>query len=216
MAGSVAARQSVKTYQQLRTLWGKGDEEKAVALTKVFSLAMLSAYLRPARGSEPATSGDRGDTVREWAKAILELFEDDSPESLEHFLGVDRQYAYDVAQARQSPLSDVIYFSDAVAALGGRSAVKLTAGELPVKNYTYGGLVGRGVIPESALPDFVSWRTFSGAATMLSVDTAAGIERRLAEYYDGTPEAEVHLRRAEELERGLQQAARKLKELKQD
>jgi hypothetical protein len=152
--------------------------------------------------------------VREWAKAILQLFEDESPETLEHFLGVDRQYSYDRAEARTCPLSDVIYFSDAVVALGGRPTIKVTAGELPIRNYTHDDLIAAGVV--SAEPDFFSWTEFRVGATMVFVRTEAQIERRLAQYYQGTPEAEVYLRRAEEIERGLEQAAGKLRDLKQD
>jgi hypothetical protein len=217
LAGSVVAALSIKSYKPLQALWGKGDEEKAVALTKVFSLAMLSGYLAPAESSEPGTSDEREDMLRKWAKAILQLFEDESPESLEHFLGVDRQSAYDLAEARPAPLADVIYFSDAVVALGGRPAIKLTAADLPVRNYTYEELERRGVIPDpSALPGYISRSAFSAAATTMVVQAIAYVERRLADYYDGTAQAEVHLRRVEEIERALEQAERKLKELKQD
>jgi len=204
--GSVVARQSIKTYEQLQTLWGKGDAQKAAALTKVFSLAMLSFYLGP--------SDEREGVCREWAKAILELFDDDSAESLEHFLGVDRQYVYDRAgEACFYQLCDVIYFSDAVVALGGRPVVKVTAGELPIRNYTDEDLIGRGVI--STLPDVFSLTTFSLVAPMVFFHTVADIERRLAQYYDGTPEGETHLRKAEELERRLKEADRNVR-LKQD
>lgn len=209
-AGSMVASLSMKYYEPLQMLWGKGDEEKAAALTKVFSLAMLSFYLRPAEGSEPGSSDEREGMLREWAKAILELFDDDSPESLEHFLAVDRQYAYDRAEARTCPLSDVIYFSDAVVALGGRPTIEVTGGELPIRNYTHDDLIARGVV--SAEPDFFSWTEFRVCATMLFVRTEAQIERRLAQYYDGTPEAEGYRRRAEEIERGLKEAQRKLKQ----
>jgi hypothetical protein len=217
LAGSVAAALSIKYYKPLQTLWGRGDEEKAVALTKVFSLAALSAYLGPAEGSESGSSDERQDVLSDWAKAILELFEDDSPESLEHFLGVDRQCAYDRAEARPAPLSDVIYFSDAVVALGGRPAIKLTAADLPISNYTYEELERRGVIPDpSALPGYISRSAFSAGATACFASAIVHIERRLAEYYGGTPEAEGHVRRAEKIERALEQAERRRKELRDD
>lgn len=96
IGGSTMANAVVSTCEGVKKVWGNGDEAKALALTKLLTLLMLSQCYRWIDGAEP-DSGDRQKEARQTAASkILNFFEDDSEKAIEEFLNIDTQFKYDL------------------------------------------------------------------------------------------------------------------------
>lgn len=73
IGGSSAAQSLVRTIDKVSEAWGKGDEEKALALTKVLTLHMISAWFRSI-DRQPQLSADVRKANRETgASSMLRL-----------------------------------------------------------------------------------------------------------------------------------------------
>ena len=90
MANAVAAR-----CQGLREVCGDIDKTKALALTKLFTLLMLSQTFRWLENQESET--EYTDNLNLSAVSIiLNLFDDNSEESVKDFINMDAQFRYEL------------------------------------------------------------------------------------------------------------------------
>jgi hypothetical protein len=94
LAGGIAtAGLVVSVCEGVKGLWGGGDEEKALALTRLFTLMMLSQCYRWLGDKEPEKQrATRQATV---ARVLL-LFGDDSEGAIKDFFDMDTQFKFDL------------------------------------------------------------------------------------------------------------------------
>jgi hypothetical protein len=89
----------------VREVWGKGNEEKAQALIKLFTLCMLSTWYRWLDEEEQHSEDERRLAREMAASGILRLFGDDSKSAVSDFLNMDTQYNYDWAnKTKRTPM----------------------------------------------------------------------------------------------------------------
>lgn len=146
---------AVTSIPSLKALWGRGDKAKATALIEVFSQPMLARWLawadenlREPKKTQLAEAAEllglgqssKGRLVlgfidqknrrhrAEWAKLLLNLFDDFSEERLKHFLDLDTQYQYQKDERDKELRGEEtnphiveahLLWAEAVAALGG-------------------------------------------------------------------------------------------------
>jgi hypothetical protein len=146
---------AVTSIPSLKALWGRGDKTKATALLEVFSQPMLARWLawadenlrepKKTRLAEAAELLGLGESSEgrlvlgfidqknrrhraEWAKLLLNLFDDFSEERLKHFLDLDTQYQYEMGERDKKSRGEEanlhfeearLLWAEAVAALGG-------------------------------------------------------------------------------------------------
>lgn len=89
--GLIMAMNAVENYEPLQKLWGKGDEEKALALIKICTLSIVSYINSVALDKFLTTIGTEGLL----AEHILSLFGDNTEESIKFFKDMNSQYQYD-------------------------------------------------------------------------------------------------------------------------
>ena len=93
--GTVAANLVVEWCECVKKAWGKGDEEKALALIKLFTLVMLSRWYIWLDEKQQPSEDERRQARVMAASNILRLFGDDSKNAVEDFLNMDSQYNYE-------------------------------------------------------------------------------------------------------------------------
>jgi hypothetical protein len=93
--GYIAANALINLCQGVKKYWGEGDREKALALTRLTTLLMLSQTFRwleeqnKAKGEPPRTNSGVVST-------ILSLFGDSSEEAIKYFFDLDTQFKYEI------------------------------------------------------------------------------------------------------------------------
>ncbi len=91
--GTLTAGLVVSVCEGVKGLWGGGDEEKALAVTRLFTLMMLSQCYRWLGDKEPEKQrATRQATV----SRVLLLFGDDSDGAIKDFFDIDTQFKYDL------------------------------------------------------------------------------------------------------------------------
>ena len=95
IGGNAMSKQVVTKCEGVKKTWGEGDETKALALTKLFTLLMLSQCCRWIAKTEPDSDEKQKDSRKMAASKVLSFFEDDCRESIESFLNMDAQFKYD-------------------------------------------------------------------------------------------------------------------------
>lgn len=150
LGGALAGAGAVKRVRLLDRLWGiRGSQEKARRFLEVFSLRILSSWLRPQ--DEGRSDQERAMARQLWGQVVLALFESLSEDRVNQFVGRDRQYQYDHYQYERTlqqaggednqdsaavPLRDWLLLSDACVALGGEPLIA----PAPVTGYPYQGI----------------------------------------------------------------------------
>lgn len=102
--GAVAAELVVNYCESVKKAWGKGNEEKALALIKLFTLCMLSTWYRWLDEREQHTEDERTLAREMAASGILHLFGDDSKNAVADFLNMDGQYNYECDTSSRMPM----------------------------------------------------------------------------------------------------------------
>lgn len=102
--GTVAANLVVEWCECVKKAWGKGDEEKALALIKLFTLAMLSRWYIWLDEKQQPSKDERRQARVMAASNILRLFGDDSKNAVEDFLNMDIQYNYEWDSTARMPM----------------------------------------------------------------------------------------------------------------
>ncbi len=95
IGGSTMAKCVVKECEGVKKAWAGGDEAKALALTRLFTLLMLSQcyqWLDARRAEQQEPTGPSLSAVSN----ISQLFGDDSEEAIKDFLAIDTQFRYDL------------------------------------------------------------------------------------------------------------------------
>jgi len=93
--GKTIANTVIARCQELRRICGDVDEVKALALTKLFTLLMLSQTFRWLENQTP----ENEETIESNLSAIstvLNLFGDNSEESVKDFINMDNQFKYEL------------------------------------------------------------------------------------------------------------------------
>ena len=142
-----AAAPAALSYEPLKSLWVDGNTAKAAQVAKVFTLAMLSRYLSLPRQGRPEGDGAPEPERRDWIEFMLSVFNDNNPGSVDYYLRLDRQHQLDQSGKRRHIffLSDALFFTQALHALGAELKTRLEAAELPIEDYTQTDLANRGV-----------------------------------------------------------------------
>lgn len=91
--GTATASSVVSVCQGVKKVWGGGDEEKALALTRLFTLLMLSQCYRWLDDKELKK---RGAARQATVSRVLLLFGDDSEDAIKDFFNMDVQFKYDL------------------------------------------------------------------------------------------------------------------------
>lgn len=93
--GEVVAYLVVENCACVKKAWGEGNEEKALALIKLFTLDMLSEWYRWLDEKKQPSEDERRQARVMAASNILRLFGDDSENAVEDFLNMDSQFNYE-------------------------------------------------------------------------------------------------------------------------
>jgi hypothetical protein len=93
--GKIMANAVVARCQGLREVCGDIDKVKALALTKLFTLLMLSQTFRWLEGQESETE-NAANLNLSTVSIILNLFGDSSEESVKDFINIDTQFRYEL------------------------------------------------------------------------------------------------------------------------
>jgi hypothetical protein len=89
--GSVTASIALNRCKSLRNAWGEGGEQKALAVTEVFALAMVSSWYRSVEEYEQHSEEERREARRAAASNVLTFFGGYSRMTLDDFLKFDAQ-----------------------------------------------------------------------------------------------------------------------------
>lgn len=91
--GTATAALVLSVCEGVKKVWGGGDEKKALALTRLFTLLMLSQCYRWLGDKEPEKLRvTRQTTVSE----VLLFFGDNSEDAVKDFFNMDSQFKYDL------------------------------------------------------------------------------------------------------------------------
>jgi hypothetical protein len=138
---------SALRLEPLRSLWSGGDSGKANRIAKVFTLAMVSRFLSLPRDGRPESIGAPDRERRDWIAFILRIFGDTSDDSFDYYLRIDQQHQMDHTSEhrRIQSLADVLFFCQAMVALGAENAARLDLSDLPLADYNLPSLAERGL-----------------------------------------------------------------------
>jgi len=116
--GKVSASGVVSNCHGVNEAWGDGDEQKALALTRLFTLSMLSQCYRWLDEVEPHRKEERNKARKVVVFNIQQLFGDDTEETFEEFLNIDTQYNYDLKHKKHLVHTGSILLAKACEACG--------------------------------------------------------------------------------------------------
>jgi hypothetical protein len=94
--GKVSASSVVSLCEGVKKVWDDSDKKGALALTKLFTLLMLSQCYRWLNEKEPRLKEKRRTARQAAASDVLRLFGDDSKDALKDFLNLDIQFNYEM------------------------------------------------------------------------------------------------------------------------
>lgn len=130
--GSVTARAVVNQCQGIRGVWAGGDEKKALALTRLFTMMMLSQCYRWLSGKEPVSEEQTG--ARETAASnIGHLFGDGTRAAVKELFDIDIQFKYDLENKSHLVHMGSLILAKASDACGHRS-IDWSKVSFPVKS----------------------------------------------------------------------------------
>ncbi len=95
LGGSAAASIAVGTSERLKEAWGKGDERKALALTELFTLPMISSWYRTISAEEKHSAEDRARACQIAVSNVCAFLDSDPKEAMEKFVVLDSQLNHD-------------------------------------------------------------------------------------------------------------------------
>ncbi len=144
--GSVAARAVVNQCQGVQDVWAGGDEKKALALTRLFTMMMLSQCYRWLSGKEPV-SEEQSKAREAAASNIGHLFGDGTQSAVKEFFNIDIQFKYDLENKSHLVHLGSLLLAKASDACGHRS-IDWSQVSFPVKSLNT--LTSSGAIIDSA------------------------------------------------------------------
>lgn len=133
VGGSTMASSVASECEGVKKVWGDGDEAKALALTKLFTLLMLSQCYRWIDKTEPDSEDKQKDARGAAALKVLHLFGDDPKEVVEDFLNIDTQFKYDLAHESHMTHMSIIILAKACEACG-YSCIEWSRVSFPIKS----------------------------------------------------------------------------------
>lgn len=165
IGGNTMAKAVVAECEGVKKAWGDGDEAKALALTKLFTLLMLSQCYRWIDKAEPNSGEGQKEARRAAASKVLYLFEDDSDEAIKNFLDMDTQYCYDLEYRSHLVHTGIIILAKACEACS-QKCIEWSKVSFPVEEMSE--LAQSGAIinstPLSSTDDIAAlWHSFSSA-----------------------------------------------------
>lgn len=128
--GTLTAGLVVSVCEGVKGLWGGGDEEKALALTRLFTLMMLSQCYRWFGDKEPEKQRA---TRQATAARVLLLFGDGSDGAVKDFFDIDTQFKYDLENKSHVVHLSSILLARACQACGHR-CIEWSRVSYPVKS----------------------------------------------------------------------------------
>ena len=156
LAGSATATAAFN-FDPFKSLWpvNQPDKElriKAMIVTEVFTLAMVSRYLAMlAQRTTPDNQDFKGAQYK-LIRLMVQYFADHEPDSLDYFLALNGQFQADVGMPAETErgrrtynLADVLFLNEAASRLGDDRSRYPNIDELPLYDYTHAQLVDRGV-----------------------------------------------------------------------
>lgn len=130
--GSVAARAVAEQCLGIKDVWVGGDEKKALALTRLFTMMMLSQCYRWLSGKEPV-SEEQNKTREAAASNIGRLFGDGTRAAAKEFFDIDIQFKYDLENKSHLVHMGSLILAKASDACGHRS-IDWSKVSFPVKS----------------------------------------------------------------------------------
>ena len=130
--GNTMASSVVSVCEGVKKAWAGGDEVKALALTKLFTLLMLSQCYRwlDAKGSNQHKPTG---ALQSAVSNVLHLFGDDSEEAIKDFFNIDIQFKYDLEYRSHMVHLGSLLLAKASEACGHRS-IDWSKVSFPVKS----------------------------------------------------------------------------------
>lgn len=147
IGGNTMAKSVVAECEGVKKAWGDGDEAKALALTKMFTLLMLSQCYRWIDKAEPDSEDKQKESRKLSALKLLYLFEDDSKNAIEDFLIIDTQFKYDLEHKNHMTHMGILLLAKACEACGHR-CIEWSKVSFPIKSMK--PLTSSGAIIDSA------------------------------------------------------------------
>ncbi len=130
--GSVAARAVPNQCLGIKDVWVGGDDKKALAITRLFTMMMLSQCYRWLSGKEPA-SEEKNKTRETAALNIGCLFGDGTQAAVKEFFDIDSQFKYDLENKSHLVHMGSLILAKASDACGHRS-IDWSKVSFPVKS----------------------------------------------------------------------------------
>jgi len=133
VGGSTMANAVVSKCEGVKKAWSDGDEAKALDLTKLFTLLMLSQCYRWIDKTEPDSGEKQKEARQASASKVLYLFEDDSEKAIEEFLNIDTQFKYDLEHENHMTHMGILLLAKACEACG-YNCIEWNRVSFPVKS----------------------------------------------------------------------------------
>jgi|GEM_PF-1923789 len=95
VGGKEAATHVVVYCEEMKNLYGEGDADKALGLTKLFTLLMLAQSFRWLSENHPDSAGDTTESSKTAASNILAFFGDKDENTIKLFTSLKNQFDYD-------------------------------------------------------------------------------------------------------------------------
>lgn len=166
--------------EELKLAWLRETENKAVRLSELFSLVVLSRWLGAMDEGTPHTPDETATARRAWASVIIEAFGDTPTDRLTWFLNYDRQLAHETklgAQEDGNPpcISHLMLWDTCLGVVTEEPA------RVPAKGFPYtslGDYVGRGKASSSLDPagQSAAWQ-IARSAFQVSVNCLRDLEQ---------------------------------------
>jgi len=131
--GNTIAKSVVTACEGVKKVWGNGDEAKALALTKLFTLLMLSQCYRWIDGTGPNSGEEQKEARQESLSKVLYFFEDDSDEAIKDFFNLDTQFKYDLEHESHMTHMGILLLAKACEACG-HNCIEWSRVSFPVKS----------------------------------------------------------------------------------
>ena len=142
------AKSVVTACEGVKKTWDDGNETKALTLTKLFTLLMLSQCYRWIDEADPDSEDKQKEARQASASKVLYFFEDDSEGAIQGFLDIDTQFKYDMEHENHMTHLGILLLAKACEACGHK-CIEWSRVSFPVKSMR--PLTSSGAIIDSVL-----------------------------------------------------------------
>ncbi|UCE97327.1 MAG: hypothetical protein JSV74_05040 [Dehalococcoidia bacterium] len=129
--GKAMANAVIVRCQEVKRICGEIDEVKASALTRLFTLLMLSQAFRWL--DQASEGGEVAQVNLSAVSAVLNLFDDNCQESVEDFMNLDTQFKYELKHHDHLTHLAVFLLAKACEACGHK-CIEWSRASLPIKS----------------------------------------------------------------------------------